>query len=236
MLKRPAATLSLVWVTGCVLSAAALENVSPQRGHQAAPITWIDESGQVRKLSDLAGYPVVLLPIYTRCRTACVQNVAQLKKVLAASKADPKEFRVLLFSFDNTDTPAVLSQYRERESVPLGWLIGTADQSSIDALLESIGFQVGRAGTEFMHPNMLVFLDAKLRVAKWIYGTAYSGREVDAALKVTLGQDDWIGQHSDVLYALLVFAAALLCVALFQQILRRKALRARAAPMPIPKY
>ena len=124
---------------------------------------------------------------------------------------------MLLFSFDSTDTPG-LAEFRQRESVPLGWLIGTADQSSIDALLESIGFQVGKAGTEFMHPNMLLFLDAKLRIAKWIYGTNYSGRDIDTALKIALGQSDWIGQHSDFLYAILLFAAALLCVALFHHL------------------
>jgi hypothetical protein len=113
--------------------------------------------------------------------------------------------------------------------VPLGWLIGTADQSSIDALLESIGFQVGKAGTEFMHPNILVFLDTKLRIAKWIYGTNYSGRDIDAALKIALGQADWIGQHSDVLYAMLLFAASLLCVALFHS-LRQRRIRPNDAP------
>jgi cytochrome oxidase Cu insertion factor (SCO1/SenC/PrrC family) len=207
------------------LRAGALENVTPQRGRLAAPITWTDDAGRVRKLSDFGGYPLILLPIYTRCPGACIQNVAQLKAALSDTKASPAEFRVLLFSFDSTDKPSVLAEYRQRESVPLGWLIGTADQSSIDALLDSIGFQVGKAGTEFMHPNMLVFLDARLRIAKWIYGTDYSGRQIDDALKIALGQADWIGQHSDFLYAILLFAASLLCVALFQQLLRRASVR-----------
>jgi cytochrome oxidase Cu insertion factor (SCO1/SenC/PrrC family) len=95
---------------------------------------------------------------YTRCPGPCIQNIAQLKKSLYDSNGNPTEFRVLLFSFDSTDAPSVLAEYRQRESVPLGWLIGTADQSNTDALLESIGFQVGKSGTEFMHPNMLLFL------------------------------------------------------------------------------
>ena len=81
-----------------------------------------------------------------------------------------------------------------------------------EALLESIGFQYGQAGKEFTHPNMLVFLDPNLRVAKWIYGDQYSGRDIDAALRVAAGESDWIGQHSDVLYALLAFCRIdLLC-------------------------
>src|SRR5207248_7121782 len=61
--------------------------------------------------------------------------------------------------------------------------------------------QVGNAGTEFAHANLLIFLDSNLRIAKWIYGTDYSGRDVDLALKVAAGESDWIGEHSQLLYA-----------------------------------
>jgi protein SCO1/2 len=191
----------------------AVVDLAPERGRAVPPISWIDENGRARELPQFDGYPLILLPIYTRCRGACVQNVDQLKKALADSSADPRQFRVLLFSFDNTDRPVTLAKYRERENIPLSWSIGTASQANIDALLESIGFQVGRAGTQFMHPNMLLFLDSKLRVAKWIYGTDYSSRDVDLSLKVASGGSDWIGQHAEWLYALLLFAGSLLCVA-----------------------
>ena len=87
-----------------------------------------------------------------------------------------------------------------------------------------IGFQVGKAGTEFTHPNMLMFLDSKLRVAKWIYGTDYSSRDVDRALKVASGGSDWIGRYSEWLYALLLFAGSILCVALCYYLTKLKGL------------
>jgi protein SCO1/2 len=200
--------------------AAIVEDVSPQRGRPVPQINWIDDAGNVRRLSDFAGFPVVLLPIYARCRTACIANVDQLKKALADSSADPRQFRVLLFSFDSVETPSTLARYRTRENIPLGWSVGTASQSDIDALLESIGFQYGKAGTEFSHPNLLIFLDSNLRIAKWIYGTDYSGRDVDLALKIARGESDWIGQHSEWLYALLLFAVSILCVALAYYVLQ----------------
>ncbi len=191
-------------------------DLAPQRGRAIAAINWTDETGRARQLSEFAGYPLILLPIYTRCRSACVQNVNRLKEALADSLGDPAQFRVLLLSFDPTDNPAVLSKYRMRERIPLAWSLGSATSANIDAILETLGVQVGKAGTEFTHPNVVFYLDAKLRIAKWIYGTDYSGRDVDAALKVALGQADWIGQHSDMIYAFLVFAASLLCVAFFR--------------------
>jgi cytochrome oxidase Cu insertion factor (SCO1/SenC/PrrC family) len=194
--------------------AGILEDVSPQRGRRVAQINWTDDTGRIRRLSEFSGFPVVVLPIYTRCRTACIANVDQLKSALADSSADPRQFRVLLFSFDSAETPSTLAKYRTRENIPLGWSVGTASQMDIDALLESIGFQYGKAGTEFSHPNLLIFLDSNLCIAKWIYGTDYSGRDVDVALKIAAGESDWVGQHSQWLYALLLFAGSLLCVAL----------------------
>jgi cytochrome oxidase Cu insertion factor (SCO1/SenC/PrrC family) len=235
-MTRPLVLLALV-----ALAANLRGNVvdlAPQRGRAVPAIQWIDENGRTRELSQFAGFPLVLLPIYTRCRGACVQNVDQLKSGLAGSSADPRQFRVLLFSFDATDRPATLARYRDRENIPLGWSIGTASQPNIDALLESIGFQVGKAGTEFMHPNMLVFLDSKLRVARWIYGTDYSGQDVDLALRIASGGSDWIGRYSEWLYALLLFGASILCVALayylrqFNQ-LRRSGRSGDVQPSPV---
>jgi protein SCO1 len=189
-------------------------DLTPQRGRAVATIHWIDETGRERALSEFSGYPLILLPIYTRCRGACVQNVDRLKDALANSANDPRQFRVLLFSFDASDRPATLAKYRQRENIPLGWSIGSASQTNIDALLDSIGVQVGKAGAEFTHPNVLIFLDPNLRIAKWIYGTDYANADVDFALQVATGRSDWLGRHSDILYALLLFVASMLCVAL----------------------
>jgi protein SCO1 len=207
--------------------AGTVEDVAPQRGHSVALINWTDETGRIRGLSEFAGFPVIILPIYTRCPSACIANVDQLKTALSASSADPRQFRVLLFSFDASDTPEKLSAYRTREKVPLGWFVGTGTQQNIDALLESIGFQYGRAGKEFTHSNVVLFLDSKLRIAKWIYGTDYSGGDVDRALKVAAGESDWIGQHSEWLYTLLVLASSVLCVALVYYLAQLTVLRRR---------
>jgi cytochrome oxidase Cu insertion factor (SCO1/SenC/PrrC family) len=177
-------------------------------------------------MSEFTGYPLILLPIYTRCRGACVQNVDRLKETLANSSADPRQLRVFLFSFDPSDSSATLAKYRHRENIPLGWSTGAASQASIDTLLDSIGVQVGKAGAEFNHPNIVLFLDSNLRIAKWIYGANFSSADVEYALQVATGRSDWIGRHSDLLYALLLFTATILFVALFQQILQRHELRA----------
>jgi len=201
-------------------------DVAPQQGRAIPSINWIDETGRSRQLSEFSGYPLILLPIYTRCPGPCLQNVDRLKEAVANSLSNPRQFRVLLFSFDPSDNAMTLKKYRERENIPLGWSIGAASQNDVDALLESIGVQIGRAGSEFTHPNIVFFLNSKLRIAKWIYGTAYSGREIDLALKVAGGQSDWIGQHAQLVYSLLLFTGSMLCVALTYYLAQLRSLKA----------
>ena len=224
-------------IFGVALGSSALagtvKEVSPQRGNAVAQINWTDDAGRVRRLSEFAGFPVILLPIYTRCPTACIANVDRLKAALSGSSADPRQFRVLLFSFDANDTPEKLTAYRTRENIPLGWFVGTGIQQNIDELLDSIGFQYGRAGKEFTHPNLVLFLDSNLRIAKWIYGTDYSGDDIDRALKVAAGESDWIGQHSEWLYTILVLASSALCVALVYYLAQLTVLRRRMREPPV---
>jgi len=192
---------------------SAIVELEPERGRGAAKIDWTDATNKTHNLSEFSGYPLIVLPIYTRCRSACVQNVARLEQALAASSFDPRQFRVFVFSFDATDSPATLTKYRARESIPLSWSVGSASQAEIDALLDSLGFQVGKAGSEFAHPNLVFFLDANLQLRHWLYGTEYSPAEVDQGLRIASGNSSWLAASSEWLYSILLLACSLLCVA-----------------------
>ena len=204
---------------------AKVISVGPERGRNISRIDWTDETNATRNLSEFSGYPVIVLPIFTRCRTACIQSVDRLKSALASSSADPRQFRVLLFSFDATDSAAVLAKYRESEAIPLSWSIGTSTQSNIDALLDSLGFRVGKAGSQFTHPNMLFFLDRDLRTAHWLYGIDFSAVEVDRGLRIASGDSSWLAANSEWLYAVLLFAGSLLCVALCYSLIQLRTRR-----------
>src|SRR6266508_534734 len=88
----------LLTVLSTHFSAAIVEDVSPQRGRPVAQIKWIDDAGQIRQLSEFAGFPVVLLPLYNRCRPDCIATPHQPQPPLPDSPAHPPPFRVLLFS------------------------------------------------------------------------------------------------------------------------------------------
>ena len=50
---------------------------------------------------------------------------------------------------------------------------------------------------------------------------------MDRALKVAAGESDWIGQHSEWLYTLLLLASSVLCVALVYYLAQLIVLRRR---------
>lgn len=223
MRQRLLAIAALLFGAFDVTWAAKMEQVEPQRGRAIANVSWFDEAGRERQLADFAGYPVILLPIYSRCPATCPINIAALKRALSEAKADPKEYRVLLFSIDETETPNSLGNLRQRENVPISWSIARADAESIDKLTESIGFQFGRSANEFMHPNIVLVLDSKLTIAKWFYGNNYRPSDIDNALLIAAGRYDWLGRNAPVLYGLTLFAVSLLAITLMHFVLQRRA-------------
>ncbi len=72
--------------------------------------------------------------------------------------------------------------------------------------MESIGFRWTDAGGSIFHPNLVVALSPELKAAKYLFGTEFSGREIDAALSIARGGHDWIGRWGAYgLAALLLF-------------------------------
>ena len=77
----------IILSTLILLTAEARANniidLGPQRGHTVASIAWVDDAGRARQLSEFAGYPLILLPIYTRCHGACAPSfvaISSMKK------------------------------------------------------------------------------------------------------------------------------------------------------------
>lgn len=178
----------------------------------AAPplIDVIDETGRTRSISEFRGAPVILAPMYAHCPLACPLIARGLKKGLAQADANPSQFRVVLFSFDPRDTPADLRLFRDRQDLPLAWSIVRA-KNSADAhrFLDALGYRYADTNGLFEHVNAVVALTSDLQPAKFLYGTTYSGRDLDEALAIARGRRDWIGRYGGWILAALLFIALL---------------------------
>ncbi|MRR17754.1 MAG: SCO family protein [Deltaproteobacteria bacterium] len=163
-------------------------------------ITFRDEKGQVVKLGDLSGKPVILTLVYYTCERICPQLIAGLAAALPRlSSVAGQDYRVASVSFDDKDTPPIAANIRRNYLKPTGdalapeaWTFLTGDHANIDRLTEAVGFKYRRDVHGFNHPVVLIFLSPQgkisryFTVTKYQYGAAYpisfSSFELNVAL------------------------------------------------------
>ena len=180
-----------------------------------------DDGGRTRSTAEWSGVPTIVAPIYARCPLACPMIAEGLKRGVAESKAAPDSYRLVLFSFDPRDTPRDLQLFRERHRVPLSWSMVRSNGADSRLFLDALGYRYADAKGLFTHPNAVIVLSPDLKPAKTLYGTNYSGRDIDDALAVARGRRDWVGQFGGWILALLLFACALSAVSLVSALGRR---------------
>lgn len=143
-----------------------------------------DENGDPVTLGSLLARPTILLPIYFTCPNSCSTNLANLAVALDRMKLRPGiDYRAIALSFDERETPAVARSAKANYLRLLGddfpadqWLFLTGDRSSIEAVLDAVGFSFKALpdGT-FIHPSMLVVLAESGMIIKYVYGTFIPG-------------------------------------------------------------
>ena len=154
----------------------------------------IDEDGRGHRLGEFFGErPVVLGLVYYRCPVLC--GLVERGTAMAARPLDlapGEDYEVVFVSFDATDTPERASETRRRtveayggkESSTRGWHFLTADQASIDTLLETVGFRVVReeATGQFAHAAGIMVATPDGRLSRYLYGAEFAPRDLKLAL------------------------------------------------------
>jgi cytochrome oxidase Cu insertion factor (SCO1/SenC/PrrC family) len=167
----------------------------------------VDDGGRVRSVDEWRGTPAIIAPIYCRCPLACPLIAKGLKRGVAESTTPPAAYRVVLFSMDPRDTPDDLRRFRERHQLPLSWTIVATKNPR--PFLDSLGYRYADANGLFAHPNAVIALDRNLKPVKYLFGTQYTGREIDEALAIANGRPDWIGRFGGLVLAVLLLIALL---------------------------
>lgn len=124
----------------------------------------VDDTGRAFHLSELAGRPVVLGFVFTRCAVAeaCPLTMARLTALHSSG------LTVLVVTLDpEYDTPAVLAAYRERHQA--SFHLATGSKEVVDALASLFNVIALRRGEgDIGHPVKVALLDKQLRpVHEW---------------------------------------------------------------------
>jgi protein SCO1/2 len=179
--------ISLAFLLVALASLPAAAQITPPGGArpvgQPIPdIEMIDDAGRTFRLGSLAGQPVVLSPIFTRCPHACILITTSLREALLAIGEPGVDFEVVTFTFDPEDTLEDLRAYRERYELPESWRVARADSAQLDSVLTAIQFSYTPDPTGFAHSNLLAFLTPALTVSGYVTGIAHEEDEIRRAL------------------------------------------------------
>jgi protein SCO1/2 len=188
LLRAAAATLGVA--AGVASAQTALPpDEARTLGRRVADAVFLDEHGDPVELQSLAGLPLIVSPIFTRCHHVCPMITASLEQAVAELGTPGDAFNVLSLSFDVSDGDEDLSRFRRKLELPATWRVVRATSDQLLPFLDSIDFRFISAddGT-FVHPNLVVVLTPDLEVARYLYGVDYSAADLRNALATARGE------------------------------------------------
>lgn len=152
-----------------------------------------DESGRSVQISDYFGSrPVVLSFVYYDCPMICMLTLNSLASTLKALSQEPgRDFEIVTVSFDPRETPSLalekkagLIERTGKPAIAAGWHLLTGTRSEIDRLTRSAGFRYvwDDSVKQFAHPTGLIVLTPAGRIARYLFGTDYSPRDLRLAV------------------------------------------------------
>jgi len=175
--------------------------------------TFQDESGKTVTLGSFfdGKKPVVMMPVYYRCKQACaveldqmVQSVAELQqqKVMLIGK----DFTVVCISIDPQETPQiasdrkadVLAELRDCPTAGDGWHFLTGSVAQLDPVVTALGFRYGydAKSDRIDHSAGIMVLTPQGKISQYFYGATFEPRPLRDAL--ALADEAKIGRKAQV--------------------------------------
>jgi protein SCO1/2 len=152
-----------------------------------------DETGKSVRIGDFFGQkPIVLSLVYFDCPALCTEVLnGELRTMKAISLDLGKDFDAVTVSFEPKDTPALAKAKRDvyigqygRPGAVDHWHFLTADQASIDALTNAVGFHYAYDSSirQYAHAAAILVLTPDGRIDRYFYGVIYPARDVRLGL------------------------------------------------------
>ena len=157
-------------------------------------LQFVDDTGRTVTLGEYfnRGVPVVITPVFYRCRNLCSATLNGLAEALKEIESSAGEdFQIVTFTI-NPKEEYRLAQVKkrnylgmyEREQAADGWHFLTGDEQSIKALTEALGFRyrfVERTG-DYAHAASIIVATPQGRLSRYINTVMPDAQTLDKAL------------------------------------------------------
>jgi len=152
-----------------------------------------DEAGNLVTLTELMdNKPAILALVYYECPMLCNIVLDGVEGVIDAMKYDiGDDYNVLTLSIDPGETPELAARKKAnhlerlgRSGAQDGWHFLTADEDTIDAVADTVGFRYAYdpATDQYAHAAGIMVLTPRGKIARYYYGVEYIARDVEFGL------------------------------------------------------
>lgn len=141
----------------------ALESALPELSIYNLPSTWTTQDNQEIQLKEMRGKVLVMVMIYTSCKTACPRLIADMRTIESKiEKKDLDRMKFIIVSIDpETDTPARLKEFSklyDMEEDHWVFLRGTPEDTREFANVLSMSYKQ-ISPMDFAHSNIISVFD-----------------------------------------------------------------------------
>jgi cytochrome oxidase Cu insertion factor (SCO1/SenC/PrrC family) len=169
----------------CALIAPA--SATPRQDPRHIPL--VDQRGTVFRIADLAGRPVVVTFVATRCSDACPIADAMFSKLQSRLRKEGTKAALLTVTLDpRYDSPFVMARFaREYSADARTWRLASGDPHNVFAMMGAFGVvaRPDRNGVPDAHTSFVYVLDTHGRLARTLL---LSTNVVDEAAKLLHGR------------------------------------------------
>jgi len=162
-------------------------------GNEVGKHAFIDTDGNRLTLDQLRGKPLVVSMVFTSCYQICPMTTRHLSKMVQKARKALGEdsFNVAVIGFDTAvDTPDAMRFFAAKQGVSdKGWRLLSANEQTIAALAEDLGFQFYASSNGFDHLIQATVIDAEGKVYRQVYGQVFdTPLLVDPLIELVLGR------------------------------------------------
>lgn len=173
-----------IMVLGAATVASAGLLPSPRQGPLPDAVV-INEQDKSKNINDYlkADTPIFLLPAFLKCHAACPLMARALLR--AENSADlGEDLRVLIFSFDPTDTLQDIARFREMQKLPSRWtILRAADDVQARTFYDALDYHYRDEQGTFAHPNQIFVFSPQGKWTLTVNGSDFGSSEIKNAIE-----------------------------------------------------
>lgn len=144
-------------------------------------LIFTDELYNEVNLKESIDKPTIISLVYYECPGICSPLLNGLAEAMDKTDIEMgKDYQVYTISFSHTESPPLARKKKKtyQKLVSHGdtensWKFFTGDSTTIDRLLDQVGFKVKKEGKEYIHPGTLIIISPKGKITRYLYGSTY---------------------------------------------------------------